>query len=100
VKRGLFKGFQGGLLRICFLARGTCQEIDGFSDGHGDTKIEAYASLIAGRTGHFFKSVGNIRLCTKVKLHIRVYWESVVAFSADAAPFTVCLHRAFVDSKA
>jgi hypothetical protein len=95
-----FKRFQGGTLWVCFLARGTGQEIDGFSDRHGDTKIEAYASLIAGRTGHFFKPVGDIRLCAQVELHIRVDWEGVVAFSADASPFTVRLHKAFIDPKA
>jgi hypothetical protein len=82
------------------LARGTGQEIDGFSDGHGGTKIEVYASLIAGRTGHLLEPVGDIRLRAQVELHICVDWEGVVAFSTDAAPFTICLHRALIDPKA
>ena len=99
-KGELFKGFQGGALRERLLARGTGQEIDGFSDGHGDTKIEAHAFVLAGRTGHLLEPVGDIRLCPQVELHIRVNGEAVVAFFTDATPFTICLHKALIDSKA
>ena len=47
-KRRVIQRLQGGALRERLLARGTGQEIDGFSDGHGDTKIEAHAFVLAG----------------------------------------------------
>jgi hypothetical protein len=82
------------------LARGTGQKINGFSDGHGDAKIEAHALVITGWTGHLFEAIGDIWLCAKVELHICVDWEGVIAFSTDAAPFTVCLHKSFIEPKA
>jgi len=100
VKGELFKRFQRGTLRVCFLARSASQKIDRFSDGHGDAKIKAHPFVITGRAGHFFKPVGNIRLCALVEFHICVDGEGVVAFSTDAAPFTICLHGAFIDPKA
>ena len=89
VKRELFKCFQGGTFRERRLARCAGQEVDGFADGHGDTKIEAHPSLIAGRTGHLFEPVGYIRLCTQVEVHIRVDREAVATFLTDTAPLSV-----------
>ena len=96
----LFKGFQRGLLGEGSLTASACQEIDRLADGHGDAKIEAYPFLVAGLTGHLLEPVGDIRLCPQVELHIRVDGEAVVAFFADATPFTICLHKALIDSKA
>ncbi|MDW7649505.1 MAG: cache and HAMP domain-containing protein, partial [Nitrospiraceae bacterium] len=38
-------------------------------DSHGDAEIEAHAPLVAGRAGHFFESVGNVRLGALIELH-------------------------------
>lgn len=56
--------------------------------------------MIAGRTGHLLESIGNVRLCAQVKLHICVDRERVVAFPTNASPFTVRLHKPFIDPEA
>jgi hypothetical protein len=56
--------------------------------------------MITGRARDLFQAIRNVRLGAQIKLHIRVDGKAVVAFFADATPFTIRLRKPLINSKA
>lgn len=56
--------------------------------------------MVTGGAGNLFQSIGHVRLCAQIELHVGMDRESVVAFFADAAPFTVRPLDSFIDPEA
>lgn len=96
----LFKGFQRRLFRELPLTGLAGHEIIGVSYGHRGSEIQDYPSMVTGGAGNLFQSVGHVRLCAQIKLHVGMDRKSVVAFLADAPPFTVRPHESFIDPEA
>lgn len=56
--------------------------------------------MVTGGAGNLFQPVGHVRLRAQIKLHVGMDRKSVVAFLADASPFTVGPLDSFIDSEA
>lgn len=81
------------------LAVGAGDEINRISDGHGNAKVERYAPVLTVRTGNFFEPVGDIRLSSDIKVHIRINGKTISAFHADATAFSIRLQRSDIDAE-
>jgi hypothetical protein len=99
VAMDLFECFQRRRLGKGLVAAQAGDEIDGFSDGHGDAKIEAHPFMIAGLARDFFEPVRHVRLRAQVELHVGIDGKAVVASFAHAAPFSVGLHEALINAE-
>ena len=95
----LFECFQRRRLGKGLMTTQAGDEIDGFSDGHGDSEIEAHPFVIAGLARDFFEPVGHVRLRAQVELHVGIDGEAVVASFADATPFPIGLHEALINAE-
>jgi hypothetical protein len=95
----LFKGFQRRLFRELPLTGLARHEIIGVAHRHRSSEIQTDPPMVTGGAGNLFQSIGHVRLCAQIKLHVGMDRKSVVAFLADAAPFTVVPHEPFIDSE-
>lgn len=56
--------------------------------------------MVTGGAGNLFQTIGHVRLRAQIELHVGMDRKSVVAFFADAAPFTVRSLDSFIDPEA
>lgn len=56
--------------------------------------------MVTGGAGNLFQSIGHVRLRAQIELHVGMNRKSIVAFLADASPFTVRPLDSFIDPEA
>lgn len=98
-KGELFEGFQGGFFGERPLAAIAGYKVNGFPDRHGCAEIQRDPSMLTSGAGDLSKTIGNIRLGPKIKLHVRIDREAVETLLAHAPPFSVGLHKPLIDAE-
>jgi len=87
------------LLRKCVAAGLAGHEIEGFTDGHDDAKVQLDPATLTPEAGNRFQQIGHIRLRPLIPLHIRIHRKEISTLQADTFPLAIRLHTPPINAK-